>query len=200
MALNRDQIKLLQTAVRAAGIRTRESEGRYRLLLSQYKQPNRKPVESSLQLSAKQLEDILAICEAHGWQCPGKAVDHFRKKVAASAGCSSTAQQNAIFNLAGDMGWSIDGLDGFIGKMTKGRATSVPALSAGDAHMIIEVLKRIMSKRTGVLFGTLEDMAAEFTTKNTKDTKEENSQLTINTNHCESEVMDDEAIFEEVPF
>ena len=73
--LNNSQIKLVQVAVRAAGLRGKGFDGRYRLLLGQYHQPNGQPVTSCKQLNNWQIDDLLAICESHGWRCPGKADD-----------------------------------------------------------------------------------------------------------------------------
>jgi len=104
--LNKDQIKLVQTAVRAAGLRTKYCEGRYRLLLGQYRQPGGSPVTSCKQLNNSQLEDLLAICEANGWRMPGKPDDFYRSKINNESDIASFAQQSAIRKLADDLSWN----------------------------------------------------------------------------------------------
>ena len=94
--LNNDQIKLVQTAMRRAGIRTKFFDGRYRLLLKQYLQPNGEPVTSCKQLNNAQLDDILAICEASGWRMPEKSETFYRDKVNQAGEIASYAQQQAI--------------------------------------------------------------------------------------------------------
>ena len=151
-------------AVRAAGLRTKNADGRYRLLLGQYKQSGGQAVTSCKQLNNWQLEDLLAICEAHGWRCPGKEADHFRTKV---AGCrfngdvASYAQQSAIEKLAGDLGWSDLQLGGMVKRMTGGTKESVTTVTASQAYKLIEALKAMFSRETGKEFKTLRDIEKE---------------------------------------
>jgi len=162
--LNNRQIKLVQMAVRAAGLRTKNADGRYRLLLGQYKQPGGQAVTSCKQLNNWQLEDLLAICEAHGWRCPGKEPDHFRTKVAAcrfNGDVASFAQQSAIEKLAGDLGWSDLQLGGMIERMTGGTKDSVAGLTPSQAYKLIEALKAMFSREKGKELKTLRDVQKE---------------------------------------
>lgn len=160
--LNNGQIKLVQIAVRAAGIRTKESEGRYRLLLAQYKQPGGKPVTSCKQLNRYQIEDILAICESLGWQYPGKDADHYRNKVRAKYKTASFAKQSAIRNMAGDLGWDEQSLAGFIGRMTGAKKTHAAELDPGEADKILEGLKAMLSRRDGRHYTRVEAVADQY--------------------------------------
>jgi len=163
--LNNGQIKLVQTAIRKAGLR--DSEGRYRMLLGQYKQPNGSAVTSCKQLTSYQLEDILAICEAYGWQMPGKEADHFRSKAAKRSwsGAASFAQQSAIKNLAGDLGWSDSQLAGMIKRVTKNdkkTVDNVAALTSRQGHNVIEAVKAILSRQTNKQYSTLDEVKKDF--------------------------------------
>lgn len=160
--LNKDQIKLIQTAVRAAGLRTKDFDGRYRLLLGKYKQPNGNPVTSCKQLNNSQLEDLLAICEAHGWRMPGKSANYFRFKVATESHIASFAQQSAIKHLAGDLGWGDEQLSGMLKRMTGGFATNVAALRPGQAYNIIEALKAMFSREEGKRYSNLKEIQEDM--------------------------------------
>jgi len=81
--LNKQQIILIQMAVKQAGLRTSRQDGRYRLLLAQYRNPRGKPITSCKELNNSQIDDLLAICESMGWRHPDKKPDHYRKKIAA---------------------------------------------------------------------------------------------------------------------
>lgn len=142
-------------AVKEAGIRQSKADGRYRFLLSQYKQPSGCSVKSCKQLNNSQLEDILAICESHGWQMPGKPADYFRKKVESGTDSASFAQQEAIRYLAGDLGWDERNLAGFISKMTNERTLHVLSITPVEAWRIIEGLKAILSRKTGKKYNSL---------------------------------------------
>lgn len=169
--LNNKQIQLIQIAVRKAGLRGKGFEGRYRMLLGQYKQSNSEPVTSCKQLNGWQLGDMLAICESHGWQCPGKDADHFRKVAAARENVASFGQQKAIEHLAGDLGWNEFQLDGMIRKMSNGKATSVVTLTPGQAYQMIEALKKMLSRETGKQYNNLNEIKDDFRME-TKDGKE----------------------------
>ena len=160
--LNNQQIKLVQTAVRAAGIRTKEFDGRYRMLLSQYKQPNGRPVTSCKQLNNSQLEDLLAICESHGWQCPGKKADHFRSKVQNTDCYASYAQQSAIKHLAGDLGWNDRQLAGMLERLTNGKTNSLVCLAPQNAYAVIEALKAIIGRRNGKAYKDLTEIKQDY--------------------------------------
>lgn len=160
--LNNSQIKLVQTAVRAAGLRTAKFEGRYRLLLGQYKQPNGSPVTSCKQLNNSQLEDLLAICESHGWQMPGKPEDFYRQKVKSHGEYASFAQQAAIRHLAGDLGWNDRQLAGMLERMTGGDVANLAALTSGAAYKIIEALKAMFSRESGKKYKTLNEIKEDM--------------------------------------
>ena len=160
--LNNQQIKLVQTAVKAAGLRTRYFDGRYRMLLGQYKQPSGKPVTSCKQLNNAQLEDLLAICEAHGWRMPGKPANHFRFKVAIESHIASFAQQEAIKKLAGDLGWADEQLSGMLKRMTGGFVTNVAALKPGQAYNVIESLKAILGREKGKHYSNLREIKEDM--------------------------------------
>jgi len=155
---NNNKIKLVQTAVRKAGIRQPGLDGRYRLLLGQYMQPNGKPVESCKQLNNSQLDDILAICEAQGWRMPGKPETFYRDKINQAAEVASFAQQKAIGYLARDLGMTDLHLNNFIKVMTKDKCSSVVELSPKEAWKIIEALKAILKRKTGVAFNSLKEV------------------------------------------
>lgn len=160
--LNNQQIRLVQKAVRVAGLRSKQFEGRYRMLLSQYQQPNSKPVKSCKQLNNYQLEDLLAICEAHGWRMPGKPANHFRFKVATQYSVASFAQQEAIKKLAGDFGWNDNQLRGMLKRMTGGFATNVAALTPAQAYKVIEALKAMLSRETGKQYSSLKEVQEDM--------------------------------------
>ena len=156
--LNKSQIKLVQTAVRAAGLRTKNFDGRYRMLLRQYKKPDGCPVKSCKQLNNMQLDDLLAIGEAHGWRMPGKPENHYRSKVATQSSVASFAQQSAIKHLAGDLGWNDLQLNGMLKRMTGGFASHVSALKPAQAYQVIEALKAILSRETGRQYSNLKEI------------------------------------------
>ena len=163
MGLNVGQIRLVQAAVRAAGLRTRHFDGQYRMLLRQYKQPNGQPVDSCKQLNNSQLEDLLAICEAHGWCYPGKEENFYRAKIAKRYEIASFAQQSAIKKLAGDLGWADYQLAGFIKKMTGDKVNSVAALTPAQAYRTIEGLKAILCREAGKRYSNLKQIEADYT-------------------------------------
>ncbi len=160
--LNKLQIKLLQTAVKAAGLRGKNCEGRYHLLLGAYKQPNGRPVTSCKQLNNSQLEDMLAICEAHGWRMPGKLADFFRSKITVHYDVASFAQQEAIKNLAGDLGWDNRQLAGMLRRMTKDSVSSVTTLSPSQAYKITEALKVMFGRTRGKYYSNLREIQEDM--------------------------------------
>jgi len=163
--LNKQQITLVQIAVKRAGFRTKQSDGRYRMLLSQYKQPDGRKATSCKQLNNSQLDDLLAICEAHGWRCPGKPEDFFRQKVAISktAGdVSSFAQQQAIKNLAGDLGWNDRQLAGLIERLTGGKESNIAALTSRQAFNTIEALKAMVGREAGKSYTNLKEIQSDM--------------------------------------
>lgn len=160
--LNRNQIKLVQTAVRAAGLRGKGFEGRYRFLLSQYRQPSGRPVKSCRQLNNLQLDDLLAICESLGFRRPGKPEDFYRKRAEQQQIRCSIAQTKAIQYLAGDLGWADLHLAGFIGAMTKGAQNDQFSLSSAQACDIIEGLKAILGRKVGKQYSNVKEIQDEF--------------------------------------
>ena len=160
--LNNQQIKLVQTAVRAAGLRHKNDDGRYRLLLSQYIQPNGRKVTSCKQLNNHQLDDLLAICESLGWRYPGKPETFCRDRVVKKSHLASCAQIEGIRNLAGDLGWNDHQLAGMVERMTKGKAASVVELTPRQGHILIEALKSMLSRQTGITYSTLKDVESDM--------------------------------------
>ena len=161
--LIKQQIQLIQIAVKRAGLRGKGFEGRYRLLLGQYIQPDGSRVTSCKQLNNSQLDDILAICESLGFRAKGRDANHYRLKVAAKESVASFAQQAAIKNLAGDLGWGDYQLNGFIKRMTQGKVSSVVSISPGQAWRIIEALKNMLSRKTGRQYKNVAEITEEFT-------------------------------------
>jgi len=160
--LNNDQIKLIQTAAHKAGIRTPKFDGRYRMLLGQYLQPNSKPVTSCKQLNNRQLDDFLAICEASGFRQPGKSETYYRDKVAAAGDYASFAQQRAIGYLSEDLGMTSLHLKNFIAYMTGREQGLIASLTSKEAGKIIEALKAILKRKTGVKFDSLQSIKEYF--------------------------------------
>lgn len=160
--LNTSQIKLVQTAVRAAGLRQPGFDGRYRLLLGKYLQPNKRPVTSCKQLNNWQLDDFLAICESMGFRRPGKPDNYYRFKRGTQDNVASFAQQSAIKHLAGDLGWNDKNLGGFLKKMTGGPADNVAALSPADAYKVIEGLKAIIGRGQGKQYSNLREVKQDM--------------------------------------
>lgn len=160
--LNKNQIKLLQTALRAAGIRGKAiPDGRYRALLRQYKTP-RGPVTSCKQLNNFQLTDLLAICESRGWRMPGKSAGHYRDKVRADYNYASFAQREAIRLMGSDLGWTEDHLAGMIKRMTKGRTDFLAELSPKEAFGLIEALKSMLGRKMGTSYKSLSDVTEDL--------------------------------------
>jgi len=163
--LNNQQIKLVQTAVRAAGLRGKGFDGRYRLLLAQYKNSAGHQVTSCKQLNNSQLTDMLAICESLGWRYPGRPANYFRKKLAETiygAGSASFAQQWAIAKLAEDLGWDDKQLAGMIERMTDGKVSYVAALSPQQAHGVIEALKNMFGRAVGKDYKNLKEIQTDM--------------------------------------
>lgn len=160
--LNNQQIRLVQTAVRAAGLRGKGFEGRYRVLLRQYRRPNGRPVISCKQLNNWQLDDLLAICEAHGWRMPGKIETFYRENIIGSSDHASYAQREAIKHLAGDLGWQEHQLCGMIKRMTREKKTSIVLLSPAEAYNIIEALKIILGRERGKQYTDLKEVQEDM--------------------------------------
>jgi len=166
--LNNQQIKLFQTAIRKAKIRTAGCDGRYRFLLSQYLQSNGEPVTSCKQLNQMQLEDMLALCEAQGWRMPGKPEDYYRSKIGKKYNIASFAQQAAIKHLAGDLGMDDIALGKFCKRMT-GNIDSVAGLTPSAAWKITEALKSMLGRKAGKDFKDLSEITDYFNDGDAKD-------------------------------
>ncbi len=148
MASNK-QLKLIHIAARQAGLIVKYDDRRYRLLLAQYKTPGGGVATTSKQLNNSQIEDLLAICEAMGWDS-GRGGTYFRDKVAAHGTFASFAQCSAIDKLRGDLGWNTDNLKGFIGRMTAYSKSGVAELTVRQASNIIEALKNMTLRAKGM--------------------------------------------------
>ncbi len=160
------QIRLVQVAVKEAGLRSSRFEGRYRLLLGQYKQPNGEPVTSCKELNGMQLEDLLAICESYGWRMPGKEENYYRFKRSTVSSNASFAQQKAVKYLTGDLGWNESQLGGFLKRMTGGFVTNVVALSVGQAYVMIEALKAMLGRERGKEYKNLKEIQDDMEVPN----------------------------------
>ncbi len=160
--LNYKQIKLVQTAVRAAGLRDKTGDQRYRILLGNYKAPDGGPVTSCKQLNNYQLDDLLAICESLGWQYPGQRPAYYRNRSKKQGNLASFAQQSAIAYLAGDLGWNTKQMSGMVERQTAGRIEHVQQLRANEAHGLIEALKNILSRETGRSYKNLTEVQQDM--------------------------------------
>lgn len=162
--LNKEQITLIQVACNKAGIRKHGQDGRYRLLLGQYLQPNGDRVESCKQLNNAQLDDILAICEAQGWRMPGVVETYYRDKVARKIeeNFATFGQQNAIKFLAEDIGMTDLHLVNFIKRMTSNKADSLASLTRRQAWQITEALTAMLRRQTGIDFKNLTEIKNHF--------------------------------------
>lgn len=143
------QLKLIHIAARQAGLIVKKDDRRYRLLLAQYKTRDGGAATTSRQLNNSQIEDLLAICEAMGWDS-GRGATYFRDKVAAHGTFASFAQCSAIDKLRGDLGWNANNLKGMIGRMTAYSKSSVAELTVRQASNIIEALKNMTLRAKGM--------------------------------------------------
>lgn len=159
--LNKGQIKLIQVAARAARIRTEFGDGRYRLLLANYKKPSGGPCTSCKDLDFDQMEDFLAVCESMGFRMPGKSETYFRDKVAmrqvGDGDRASSAQLAALRHLRDDLGWSDTQFRGMIERMTQGRKSEMN-LNRRDAWNLIEAMKAMVMRMTGIKPGNLKQI------------------------------------------
>ena len=169
--LNNNQIKLVQVAIRSAGLRTKYCDGRYRLLLARYCQPNGSSVKSCKQLNNWQLDDLLAICESLGWRYPNKSDDYYRQKVRDNQLTDglSMAQLNAIGFLSGDLGWDEIHLNYFLKKMT-GQDAAVK-LSKMQAFGVIEALKAMYGRKEGKDYKNLKEIQKDTEVSNGQKSK-----------------------------
>jgi len=156
------QVRLLQVAVKEAGLRSGSDDGRYRLLLGQYRGSGGKPVTSCKQLHSSQLEDILAICEAMGWRCPGKTASFYRDRVASRGLLASFAQQAAINRLKDELGWDGWDLTGMVKRMTGERVKFVGQLKPAEAYKLIEAMREMFGRKAGKKYNKLQDMQSDM--------------------------------------
>ena len=156
---NKQQIKLLQTAAGAVGLR---QSGQYYLMLGQYRQPNGQPVTSCKQMNNSQIDNFLAICESLGFRHPGKPENFYRDKDARRYDEASIAQQEAIKKLGGDLGWQEHQLAGMIKRMTRDQVDSVVKLAPRQAHQIIEALKNMVGRSTGRKYENCRDVQRDM--------------------------------------
>lgn len=161
---NNEQIKLMQTAARAAGLRTKDQDGRYRLILAQYRKPNGALCVSCKDLNNYQIDDFLAICESLGWRYPGKPETYCRDRANATydADIASYAQRQAIDYLAGDLGMTGEPVKSFIRRMTRHRTDSVLQLTHFEAYKVIEALKAALSRQDGVNYENLNEVCTHY--------------------------------------
>ncbi|MFA5252785.1 MAG: hypothetical protein WC454_09415 [Phycisphaerae bacterium] len=160
--LDNAQVRLVQIAVRKAGLRTAAFDGRYRMLLGQYLQPDGSPVTSCKQLNNAQLDDLLAICESMGWRMPGKPEDFYREKINKKDDIASFGQQAAIKHLADDLGIIGEHLSRFIMHQTNNAADDRAMLSPVQAYKVIEGLKALVMKNTGIKFKNLTEISNHY--------------------------------------
>lgn len=162
--LKPEQIKLIQTAVRAAGLRTGAHESRYRLLLSQYKGKGGAPCQSCKDLNQHHIDDLLAICEGLGWRHPGKPDDFYRTRTRKETDShwATPGQVEAIKHLSGDLGWTVENLNGMIRRMTRNEAAGLATLTRSDGYVIIEALKAMLGRKDGTHYATLADAEAAY--------------------------------------
>jgi hypothetical protein len=162
--VNNEQIKLMQVAAKVAGLRTQSQDGRYYLILAQYKKPNGQLCTSCKDLNNAQIDDFLAICESLGWRYPGKSETYCRDRVSAAydSDFASYAQRQAIDYLAGDLGIVGEPVKAFIRRMTRQRTDSVLQITPGEAYKIIEALKAALSRQDGVNYENLNDICNHY--------------------------------------
>jgi hypothetical protein len=167
--VNNDQIKLIQTAARKAGLRNGSERGRYDLVLGQYLTRTHLPVRSCKELNNWQIDDFLAICESLGWRYPGKSETFCRDRASESKDgkYASYAQKTAIDHLAGDLGLTggigRDCLATFIARMTKQRTDDINLLSRKEGYIIIQALKAILERNDERTYENCKDIQSNYT-------------------------------------
>jgi hypothetical protein len=161
--LTQDQKKLVQAAARAAGLRTGTQEGRYRLLLAQYRRSNGTIVHSCTQLTNRQIDDFLAICESMGWRHPGHGETYYRDRTAAADDDAvSFAQLRAIDYLAGDMGWNGAAIAKMVQRITRDRTDAAVSMSGREAYDLIEAMKAMLRRKDESAYQTLGDITRHY--------------------------------------
>lgn len=168
--LNTKQIRLAQAAARGAGLRTKDSDGRYRLVLAQYKQPSGREVTSCKQLTREQFDDFLSICRSMGWQDKSTTPHSYRQgnKQHRRDGASD-AQLEAIKQLAGNLGFTQDQYPAMVKGFTRGRADSLATLTDATASSLIEALKAKLTRTRQKPYSSLQDVANDMNERNATD-------------------------------
>jgi len=162
--LNRKQIKLVHVARKAAGL----DEGRYRLLLRQYRDASGRPLESCRQMTNRQMDDFLAVCEAMGWRHPGMPEDYYRRRTAElypTDDSPSFALREAMRHLAEDLGWGPEGLKKMIDRMTRARTDVVSQMTAREAWAAVEAMKSMLERRDKKTYRTLHEAAHAYSAR-----------------------------------
>lgn len=154
-----NQIRSLQIAARQVGLRCGKDDGRYKLLLMQYKEPHGRGCQSCKELNQTQYEDFMAICESMGFVHFSGDKRHYRDKRDSRGDCKSFAQLEAIKAMASDLGWDSEHLQAFCVKMGKAPLTY---LSGVDAGKIIEALKAMIGRRDNTHYTRVADVASEY--------------------------------------
>jgi hypothetical protein len=167
--VTKEQIILIQTAARKAGLRNGSERGRYDLVLGQYLTRTHLPVRSCKELNNWQIDDFLAICESLGWRYPGKPETYCRDRAAVSKDSKniSYAQKKAIDHLAGDLGMTggigFSALCHFIDRMTKHRTDNIDLLTRKEGYIIIQALKAILERNDERTYDNCKDIQSNYT-------------------------------------
>ncbi len=158
MPLNPKQIKILQTALRAVGLRKpgKAGEAQYRFYLSQFSDSKGRKITSCKQLTNVQLDEILATCVELGWHNTAKATVSRPARI-------SQAMIIGIAELAGDLGWNHGQLSGMVSRMTQGRKTDPSELTTSEGIKVIEALKAMLKRiNPAVTANNLSDIQMEL--------------------------------------
>jgi hypothetical protein len=167
--VTKEQIILIQTAARKAGLRDGSNRGRYDLVLAQYRTGRHLPVRSCKELNNWQIDDFLAICESMGWRYPGKSETYCRDKAAESKDghYASYAQKTAIDHIAGDLGLTggigRDCLNQFVLRMTRQRTDDINFVTRREAYNIIEALKAQVERHDERKYDNCKDIQSNHT-------------------------------------
>ncbi len=154
-----NQVRSLQIAAKQVGLRSGKDDGRYKLLLMQYKQPTGKPCQSCKELNQTQYEDFMAICESMGFVHYSGDERHYRDKRESRGDGKSFAQMEAIKAMATDLGWDAAHLQEFCAKMG---GVPLTYLSGADAGKVIEALKAMLGRRDKTHYARVSDVAGEY--------------------------------------
>jgi hypothetical protein len=149
--VNNKQLKLIHQAARAAGLIDKTGDGRYRLVLRQYRDRAGRPAASSKQLTNHQIDDFLALCESLGFRLPNRPSHFFRDKAAAGYRQATIPTLAALRQLAGDLGWTEAHLVNFLRRMARpGESTDLITLPPRLAYVAIEAMKAMFNRTSGM--------------------------------------------------